>query len=215
NRTRWRPRRGEWDLTGSGLGWRKVDGGGAKQLTFPNFQGHAHVPYWHNAHHILPNGVLNSALLDAAKADMALFYLTRTGLLEAGYNLNDKVNMVLLPMDTVVAAALCLPCHIADIQTPPVAPNKKKPRPKKKVEHDVHSAKVKAEVDEVIQEYASQLDTKKHDQDLPAFTKEKLERISRRLFMRLKLWAGKARGGALDEAPDKLFANLHADKLKP
>jgi len=197
NRTAWRPTRGEWDLTGSGVGSR-TERGVRKQSTFPNFQGHAMVPYWHNAHHIIPNGVINDSLLDAAKSDMNLFYLVRAGLLEAQYSVNDKLNMVLLPMDTVVAAALCLPCHIADIE---VAPGKIK----KQRKHQIYSDQVKAQVDDVIKDYASQLDTKKHDADLPAFTKAKLERISKRLFIKLKMWAAMARGGALDVAPPKVY----------
>ena len=72
---------------------------------------HFAKPYWHNAHHIVPNRALASAITDAASdaKDSRLINLIKAGLMKAKYNLNDKINMVILPMERIVAAALALP----------------------------------------------------------------------------------------------------------
>jgi hypothetical protein len=89
-----RPAPGEWDV---GRG--------------DNFQ-HFRVPYWHNAHHIIPNGVLRSGIAKAGKGDSRLPNLIKYALLKAEYNLNDKENMVILPMQSIVAKAIALPRHL-------------------------------------------------------------------------------------------------------
>lgn len=76
-----------------------------------NFQ-HFRVPYWHNAHHIIPNGVLRSGIAKAGKGDSRLPRLIKYALLKAEYNLNDKENMVILPMQSVIAKAIALPRHL-------------------------------------------------------------------------------------------------------
>lgn len=88
------PRAGEWDI---GVG--------------NNFQ-HYKVPYWHNSHHIVPNGSLKSSIAEAGKGDRRLPNLIKYALLKAEYNLNFKDNMVILPMESVVAQALALPRHL-------------------------------------------------------------------------------------------------------
>jgi len=86
---------------------------------------HFAKPYWHNAHHIIPNRALLNAIIDAAKQakDSRLINLIKAGLLKAEYNLNDKINMVILPMERRVAAALALPRHLKRDE---VGPNEKK-----------------------------------------------------------------------------------------
>ena len=99
-----RPKCGEWNV---GVG--------------RNFQ-HFKVPYWHNAHHIIPNGSLRGAIAKAGKGDSRLPRLIKYALLKAEYNLNDKENMVILPMQSVVAEALGLPRHLRGDE---VGPNEK------------------------------------------------------------------------------------------
>jgi len=89
-----RPSKGDWNVGVAG-----------------NFE-HYRVPYWHNAHHIIPNGVLRSGIAKAGKGDARLPRLIKYALLKAEYNLNDKENMVILPMQSIVAQALGLPRHL-------------------------------------------------------------------------------------------------------
>lgn len=188
-----------WDLGVPSTVWRHDKTiGGAVQLTVPNFQERADVPYWHNAHHIIPNGVFNSCLLEAAGTDMRLFWLFRVGLLEAKYNLNDKPNMIILPMKKVIARGLGLPRHISGIDTEPGQSREQR-------NHSKYNDKVRVKVKEVITDYASQIDEQKHDAKLPAFTKTELTKISTRLFKSLQVWGKAAQGKAINAMPEKFF----------
>src|SRR5258708_1967786 len=77
---------------------------------------HYTEPYWHNAHHIIPNGTLSAAIAEAAESAKEkaaeLLNLIKAGLLKAEYNLNDKVNMIILPMQKNVDHSLSLPRHL-------------------------------------------------------------------------------------------------------
>ena len=79
-----------------------------------NFQSKCYRPYWHEANHVIPNSSLQKAIAEVG-ADMhspgRVTRVVRGRLLEAGYNLNHKGNMILLPMDAEVARALGLPRH--------------------------------------------------------------------------------------------------------
>jgi hypothetical protein len=81
---------------------------------FKNFK-HYLTPWWQNAHHIVPNRTLSQAI-DEACADTPkpgeLVNVIKACLLKAEYNLNDKENMIILPMGRVVAGALKLPRHL-------------------------------------------------------------------------------------------------------
>lgn len=83
-----------------------------------NFTKKCYTPYWHNAHHLVPNGVLKEAIGSVGK-DLPSPSLVRLnvkqGLLEQKYNLNHKANMIILPMDRSVGAALKLPVHLKTI----------------------------------------------------------------------------------------------------
>lgn len=74
-----------------------------------NFK-HCNKPYFHEAHHIVPNSTLKKAIDEAFKKASTIRYI-RGALLDAGYNLNHMSNMINLPLDTAVANALKLPRH--------------------------------------------------------------------------------------------------------
>jgi hypothetical protein len=79
-----------------------------------NFRLKCYRPYWHEANHIIPNSTLQKAIAELAKGMHSpgrVRLVVRGRLLEAGYNLNHKSNMILLPMDAEVARALRLPRH--------------------------------------------------------------------------------------------------------
>ncbi|MBW2737454.1 MAG: AHH domain-containing protein [Deltaproteobacteria bacterium] len=84
------PKKKEWDIKGD------------------NFWTKCYTPYWHEAHHIVPNGVLRAAINDVGSQFVTTI---RRGLLKEKYNLNYKNNMIMLPMSVWVAKALKLPTH--------------------------------------------------------------------------------------------------------
>lgn len=97
-RTRNAPTQGEWDLTHGS-----------------NFQRNCNTPYWHEAHHIVPNSVLERAVDNVVKdSDAPQTYkeLIGCGLLDAKYNLNHMENLILLPGEERVAAVLRLLRHL-------------------------------------------------------------------------------------------------------
>jgi hypothetical protein len=82
--------------------------------TGSNFRRKCYVPYWHEAHHIVPGSVLTNSLVDYANTTVdpdAMLRVLRRGLLDETYNLNHLVNMITLPLDPPVGAALELPLH--------------------------------------------------------------------------------------------------------
>jgi hypothetical protein len=91
------PQQGDWNLK-----------------TGTNFTDKCYTPYWHESHHIVPNGALRTAIEIVGKGNpqpSKVIQAIRTGLLKENYNLNNKKNMILLPMDHEVAMALGLPKH--------------------------------------------------------------------------------------------------------
>jgi hypothetical protein len=194
--SRRRPNPGDWDLGE----YTKFDNGGK----VPNFRKSCKWPYYHNSHHIIPNGVLNGSILDVAKKakSYTLYRCIRIGLLDATYNLNHKVNMFLLPMSKFVANVLCLPRHIAGVEADPAMGEVGYV-----VAHPVYSAKVKRGVDQIMQEYAAALDqaTEAHDAPPHELSKKRLEAFSKQIYEKTKLWGKRAKGLSLDVMNPEAF----------
>jgi hypothetical protein len=188
----WLPRKGEWDLHASSFFGR-----------YPNFLRWSKAPYWHNAHHIIPDGVLNGCISEVAKSAESnrLYILIRSGLLDAKYNLNHKDNVVILPMGKEVAKALGLPRHISGIEAEPGVTRQDR-------SHTVYSANVEKEVKKVISKYAEQIDEGVHDEEADQLSKIELEVISENLYIRLREWGKKSSGESLDSIPADLFKGL-------
>jgi hypothetical protein len=89
-----RPQPGAWDVGRNG-----------------NFS-HYLRPYWHNAHHLVPNRTLARGIDGADDGTKRIADLIRIGLLMGEYNLNDEKNMMILPMGAAVADALGIPRHL-------------------------------------------------------------------------------------------------------
>lgn len=71
-----------------------------------NFQRSSFVPYMHNYHHLIPNGVLNEGLYDKQHGSRLL------KLLMAGqYNINHGRNIILLPKEERIGRIIGLPAH--------------------------------------------------------------------------------------------------------
>jgi hypothetical protein len=77
-----------------------------------NYQRRSGIPIWHEAHHIVTNAELNHALNSVgAEDDIDTKKKVRGGLLDEGYNLNDQLNMIILPMGKWESERLNLPRH--------------------------------------------------------------------------------------------------------
>ncbi|MFL5349708.1 MAG: AHH domain-containing protein [Hyalangium sp.] len=91
------PKEGDWNVAKDG-----------------NFKDKCYTPYWHESHHIVPNSTLRAAIaaVGSGMADPSGMVLAvRGGLLDEGYNLNNKKNMIILPMDREVGLTIGLPKH--------------------------------------------------------------------------------------------------------
>lgn len=183
----------------SGLLTRDVPTGAEWDVTTdPNFLTSCNRPYWHEAHHVVPNGEFKSAIADAGEGTaMRPYYvkLIRNGLLGESYNLNHKVNMILLPMWEKVAGALGLPRHRLSSET---------------FNHAAYSNYVRTKLDKIFKPVKD--DVKDHRSSDYKACKRDLEELSKDLYERI-LAAGKTMGGgALDEmTPDQLGITSEAE----
>ena len=81
-------------------------------IQYKNFYERSSVPYNHQAHHVIPDGVFNDTILEFfAKVSPLADQSVRQGLLKNKYNLNEDINMIMLPMDKLVADTIGLPRH--------------------------------------------------------------------------------------------------------
>jgi len=154
-------------------------------------------PYWHNAHHMVPNGALKAAINKAGKADSRLPSLIRQGLCRAEYNLNDMINMVILPQGREVAAALGLPRHLKGDES---GPNQKP----EFYSHTDYSKLVEKKLTSVMRGYkklyAKQL-KKKHPPPPDKLSRKKIEKISKKIFKNIENLSSQLAGKALSEIP--------------
>jgi hypothetical protein len=151
------------------------------------------VPYWHQAHHLIPNRVLANGINTAADiaGTMQIYQAIRQGLLEAKYNLNHKTNMIILPMEEEISKRLSLPRHLET-----GARN-----------HTSYSLIVAQRVQPVINQFADVLSKSvgkpnEHPSSPDKLAKAQLERVSRIMRIMVRAW-GRARPGATLEANAK------------
>ena len=151
-----------------------------------NFRGECYDPYWHEAHHIVPNSTLRNTIVEfcqPAKDPGGLVNNIREGLLKEKYNLNFKVNMIMLPMDDAVAEAMSLPRH----------------RLRKLDFHQTYSDHVKSQLKNILGAIAEQLlDHKNRKFDN---LKEQIETLSKGLYAQIKA----THAELLDEMPLNQF----------
>lgn len=194
----------------------KAQGGLAGAVTKQGKKNIAHIkpfyrmfiPFPHNAHHIVPMGVLWSEVITVvvgkAKRDMDdMFNLVIGGFLTEPYNHNDRPNMITLPMRVKESKALGLPVHLA----------------KKARNHPVYSAKiaqqVKAEIPPMYDDLAKEFNSKKHKKKLePVQVKDALVAISKATYAAIislakaNRTAGKTLDDTAQEIADGMVANL-------
>ncbi|ATB39508.1 hypothetical protein CYFUS_004952 [Cystobacter fuscus] len=157
-----------------------------------NFQAKCYRPYWHEANHIIPNSSLRKVLVDVGKGmnDPGRISMAIRGrLLNVQYNLNHKVNMILLPMDEAVANALQLPRHR---QTAFLC------------SHVAYSRNVETQLKDIFKALVKD-PIREHKVPKYKDCKDALESLSKRLYEAIKK-AGKRGTGSLDEMQDKDFA---------
>lgn len=181
-----------------GKGYKSPSSGYHADLT------HFMAPFCHNAHHMVPNGSLNNAISQAGKN---LANLIKQGLLKATYNLNDKVNMIILPLKMSDGVILKLPRHLAGDD---VGPGEKP----EFFSHAKYSQMAQTELTDVMDEFKQLADNavkakdKKHE--LPKFklSKEQIEFISNQIYDAIKA-VGLTKGGQpLSKVADDIKALL-------
>jgi hypothetical protein len=145
----------------------------AADLGNRNFKWSSRTPYLHNAHHLVTNSKLREAIVKSEKKFSGFDLIVRKGLARAGYNLNHKENMVILPMDKKVAGALNLPRHL-------ITPLHR--------DHHVYSKHVAQELSVIMQEYEEQLSDylknrdKEHVKLEHELCKERIVFLSKQLY---------------------------------
>ncbi|RYZ39806.1 MAG: hypothetical protein EOO71_18580 [Myxococcaceae bacterium] len=183
------PKESEWDLKGK------------------NFRGPL-KPYWNNAHHLLPVGMFKESLIKVSSemaktrrdenkqlltVDGDICKILEMSLLEKSYNINHKLNMLILPMDDSVSDILRLPKHGgADSNF-----------------HGQYDALAKSHLDKVMdfyRTYLNDLPDKEHLTDKQKQAqKKRLELLSQRLY---KLMTSECLRGKPSGAPYQGGRNL-------
>ena len=152
-------------------------------------------PYWHNAHHIVPNGALKNAITNTGQADFRLPNLIRYCLFKASYNLNDKINMIILPQGKNVAAALHLPRHLKGDEVGPDEEGEF-------YSHKDYSKNIELKLEKVMDDYVDTLDSapdEQHPEPPTKLSKKKLEDLSEDIYETLKLLGQVCEGRALSQ----------------
>ncbi|HVK54196.1 MAG TPA: AHH domain-containing protein [Burkholderiales bacterium] len=165
---------------------------------------HFQRPYWHNAHHIIPNGALKTSIAKAAKKTAGMGNLIKQGLLKAEYNLNDKINMIILPMEMRHGVVLGLPRHLKGDEVGPDEEGEF-------FSHEAYSDEAEESLSPIIDEFKSKaaeaIDAVAGTHDKPDVTlsKAKLEALSERLYNAIKSAGKKSPGEAISNLTDLIF----------
>lgn len=155
------PQQGDWDVSESPAN--------------RNFKWDYRKPYIHNGHHVVTNSQLRAAINKLEKKFPNCTLIVRRGLARAGYNLNHKNNMVILPMDRKVAGALNLPRHLVTFMYR---------------DHRAYSNHVAKELDKIMRTYEGELrkyvrKLKEHTKLTHELAKEQLEALSEMLYAQI------------------------------
>jgi hypothetical protein len=162
----------------------------------PGNYDHFMRPFWHNAHHIVPNGTLNTSIAEAGKDAAGLRNLIKQGLLKASYNLNDKINMIILPQESWVGIALGLPRHLKGDE---VGPNEKAEMFSHADYSEMAETKLKPIMDDYKKACKDAMDKAKGKHEAPDATlsKKAIEDLSDQLYEAIKSAGKLAPGQAL------------------
>src|ERR1043165_1487235 len=140
-------------------------------------------PYWHNAHHLIPKSLLNDTIDEVGKnADHnpEASSIIRKCLLEAKYNVNFKINMIILPQDREVGRILRLPRHLILVQ---LSGDEKQIERVETACHEAYDRYVLVRLKRIINGFAGRIHKKKcEDPKNPGLAKDQLERLSTKLY---------------------------------
>ncbi len=153
------PGEGDWDV-------------GKEYKGQKNFWWKCYHPYWHEAHHLIPNSTLRNAIVkcakDAPKGD-ELVVTIRGGLMKEKYKLNAKLNMIMLPLDKAVSKALGLPRHRKTADLP---------------HHGTYSKHVQGRLSEILSALAQRLVN--HEAAKYKGVRDQLEQLSEDLYVSVR-----------------------------
>jgi hypothetical protein len=155
-----------------------------------NFNSKCYIPYWHEAHHVIPKGTLREELIAVgrgAESPTKAVRVVRGGLLDEGYNVNNKKNMIILPLDREVSLAIELPKH------------RKTPNHRS---HKAYSRYAGLKLSKIF--VYTKNDAKKHKEPEYKKCKTKLEKLSKKLYDEIveageMMSEGKMEGDSIDD----------------
>jgi hypothetical protein len=159
-------------------------------------------PYWNNAHHIIPKGLLKAMI---GEQPDQVPNVMRKALLKAKYNVNHKKNMFFLPQDKEVATIIHLTRHIQlrHDDAPEVS--------EIFTDHPVYNRMVKVKLNDIIDGYKAACDDPSPDgHKIPnaEVDKSKLEDLSKTLMESILAWGETAAGASLDKVANATFSDL-------
>ena len=176
------PENDDWDLDGpSRLVLRNAFGGVPRDIEPRTNFTDAYKPYWHNSHHMIPKSLFNKMIDESGTgggANPECPAIIRSSLLEAKYNINHKINMIILPQDKEVGEILKLPRHLIMVEKGKEDEVDVVLR-KEMMSHVQYDDFVKAKLAKVMMDYKEQVaDAQCTDPVKPALSKKRLEDVS-------------------------------------
>ncbi len=145
-------------------------------------------------------GTTVSAILKQKKKipEPAIRLAIEGSLLVAEYNLNHKVNMIILPCDQEIAQSVKLPRHLATACS---------------MSHESYSDNVYAKAHKIFTKFEEKADKElcKSFKLNGKSVKDKLNEYSGELFDIIRDWGKKCGGNELDEIPDEYFEESNDD----
>lgn len=156
-------------------------------------------PYWNNAHHIIPKGTLKGTIMNSDHHEMI-----QRGLLDAKYNVNHHINLLLMPQDREVAAHIGILRHLQlkDEDGYMVSPQVgNHPEYNRIVEQKLNL--IVNDFNKIVEEANTKADPEKHQ--VPKFTlaKKKLEKLSDKMFDWIVTNSKTSAGQSLDSAANE------------
>lgn len=177
------PQHGDWDLDGPKRLVPRNTFAHQPRDILPGSNFHdCYNPYWHNSHHMIPKSLFNKMIDETGTGDGAnpdCPMIIRSCLLEAKYNINHKINMIILPQDKEVGEVIKLPRHLILLEEGDGDDVDVELR-KEMMSHVEYDSFVKGKLVEIFKGYKQRVASKKCDAPAPKpqLAKEKIEEVS-------------------------------------
>ncbi|RKG92742.1 AHH domain-containing protein [Corallococcus terminator] len=198
------PRPGDWNVGGplTSIKRENFKGQPIKVPAGMNFTQDT-WPYWNNAHHLIPKGLLNTLI---SKQPDNVPNVMRKSLMMAKYNVNHKINMFILPQDKEVAHILGLARHMQL--------KERDGAPEACTDHPIYNRLVRDTLTEICKEYKAICDgAKPEGHKIPdaKLDKKKLENLSEHLMNQIIEWGQIGPGASLDTHADRLQSQVKTE----